>query len=328
MSAPHLNSLDLNLLRVLEALLEERSVTRASQRLGLTQSAVSHALNRLRYALGDELFLRGPDGMRATPHASEIAPGVLQGLRQLQAALAPSGFDPATTTRRFTIEAGAYICAVMLPQVVARLREEAPHAQLRIRNAGSNLIETMDAGRSDVAIGSFVRAPDRFAQAPLFDERLVWVIRADHPMAGRPLTMDGLCDLAHIIIAQVEDAEVVDGTVVDSGLERRAIWDDSAVRQALAAQGRQRVVAMTVPDSHSALSIVSRTDMVAFVPRRLALTFERFGLKLLDPPYPAPGSTIALLWRRDHDSAALAWLRALLLSTAAAMEGGAISAPP
>jgi DNA-binding transcriptional LysR family regulator len=316
MSEPHLHNLDLNLLRVFEALLEERSVTRAAQRLGLTQSAVSHALNRLRYALGDELFLRGPDGMRATPHASEIAPGVLRGLRQLQAALAPSGFDPATTTRRFTVEAGAYVCAVMLPEVVARLRLEAPNAELRIRNAGSNLVETLDAGRSDLAIGAYTRAPDRFEQTPLFEDRMVWVIRAGHPMAEQPLTMDRLVSLPQIIIAQVEDAEAVDGAVSDNGLERRAIWDDSALQQALAAQGKQRIVAVTAPDSHSALAIVSRTDMAAFVPRRLALAFEPFGVKLLDPPYPAPGAHLSLLWRRDQDSPALKWLRTLLITTA------------
>ena len=319
MSQTHLAGLDLNLLRVFEALLEERSVTRAAQRLGLTQSAVSHALNRLRYALGDELFVRGPDGMRATPHASEIAPGVLQGLRQLQAALAPADFDPATTTRRFTIEATAYIGAVMLPEVVARMRAEAPGAELRIRNAGANLVETLDAGRSDLAIGSFVRAPDRFEQATLFDERLVWVIRADHPMADEPLTMDRLVALPHIIVAQVEDAQAVDGAVVDSGLERRAVWDDSSVRQALAAQGKQRTVAMTAPDAHTALSIVSRTDMVAFAPRRLALSFAPFGLKLLEPPYPAPGANLSMIWRRDQDSAALTWLRTVLIATAEAM---------
>jgi DNA-binding transcriptional LysR family regulator len=319
MSQPHLNSLDLNLLRVFEALLEERSVTRGAQRLGLTQSAVSHALNRLRYALGDELFVRGPDGMRATAHAGEIAPGVLLGLRQLQAALAPQAFDPATTTRRFTIEAGPYVCAVLLPEVVARLRTEAPHAQLRIRNAGSTLVETLDAGRSDLAIGGFVRAPERFQHTPLFEERMVWVIRADHPMADQPLTMDALCDLPHILIVQAEEAQMVDGMITDNGLERRAIWDDSSVQQALAAQGKQRTVAVTVPDSHSALAIVSRTDMVAFVPRRLALGFEPFGVKLLDPPYPAPPSHLSLLWRRDHDSAALSWLRRLLIASAAAM---------
>src|SRR5579875_2760748 len=208
MSQPNLNSLDLNLLRVFEALLEERSATRAAQRLGLTQSAVSHALNRLRYALGDELFVRAPEGMRATPHASEIAPGVLTGLRQLQTALSPATFDPLTTERRFTLEAGAYVCSVIMPEVVARIRAAAPHSQIRIRNSGPNLVEALDSGRTDVAIGGFVRVPERFEQAALFEDRMVWAIRADHPLAGRPLTMDRLCELPHIIIAQMEDAEV------------------------------------------------------------------------------------------------------------------------
>ncbi len=318
MNTPHLNSLDLNLLRVFEALFEEGSVTRAAQRLALTQSAVSHALNRLRYTLGDELFVRAPDGMRPTPHAAEIAPGVLRGLRQLQGALAPVAFDPATTARRFTIEANSYVCEVMLPEVITRLRIEAPLTELRIRNAG-NPVESLDAGRADVAIGGFARIPEHCDRARLFDERMVWVLRTDHPMADQPLTMDGLCALPHIIIALTEDANVVDGSVIESGLERRVIWDDGSVQRALAAQGKARNVALTVPDSHSALSIVSRTDMVAFVPRRLAQAYARFGLKLLDSPYPTPGAEIFLLWRKDQDSAALAWLRALLITSAAAL---------
>ncbi len=317
MSQPHLNSLDLNLLRVFEALLEEGSVTRAAQKLGLTQSAVSHALNRLRYALGDELFVRAPDGMRATPHAAEIAPGVLRGLRQLQAALEPVDFDPSTSNRRFNLDAGAYACAVMLPEVLARMRVEAPHVELRIRNVGSDLADALDAGRADAAIGGYTRAPDRFVRTPLFEERLVWVMRADHPAADKPLSMEVLCALPHIIIAMAEDAQVVDGTVMDNGLERRVIWDDGSVQEALNAQGKQRLVALTVPDSHSALAIVSRTDMVAFVPRRLAMAFQPFGLKMQDPPYPARNGEICLLWRKDQDSAALAWLRSLLISTAA-----------
>jgi DNA-binding transcriptional LysR family regulator len=254
--------------------------------------------------------------MRATPHAVEVAPGVLAGLRQLQAALAPSSFDPGTTERRFVIEAGAYACAVLMPAVVARLRAAAPRAELRIRNTGAGLVEALDAGRADVAVASFVRAPERFGRATLFEERMAWAIRADHPMAHEPLTMDRLCEPPHIIIAQVEQAEVVDGTVVDGGLERRAIWDDGAVQRAFAAQGKQRPVALTAPDAHSALAIVSRTDMIAYVPRRLALAFEPLGVTLLEPPYPSPSNPMSLLWRRDHDSAALAWLRDLLISTA------------
>jgi DNA-binding transcriptional LysR family regulator len=111
--------------------------------------------------------------------------------------------------------------------------------------------------------------------------------------------------------------------VVDNGLERRVIWDDGSVQREMAAQGKQRIVALTVPDSHSALSIVSRTDMVAFVPRRLALAFQPFGLKLQDPPYPTLNGEISLVWRKDQDSAALSWLRSLLISTTAALQASA-----
>src|ERR1700732_1215728 len=104
----HHNNLDLNLLRVFEALMDERSATRAGGRLGLTQSAISHALNRLRHVLKDELFVRGPDGMQPTERAAEIAPRLRHGLAQLQLALAPSEFVPASTDRRFTITCTEY----------------------------------------------------------------------------------------------------------------------------------------------------------------------------------------------------------------------------
>src|SRR5580692_3248575 len=126
MSDIHFHTIDLNLLRLFDALVEERSVTRAGARLGVTQSAVSHALNRLRHILQDELFIRGPDGMRPTARAEEIAPRLRHGLNQLQQALAPTSFSPADTQRRFTIAAGAYIGTVLMPGVVARLRPAAP----------------------------------------------------------------------------------------------------------------------------------------------------------------------------------------------------------
>jgi len=115
MNTTHIRSLDLNLLRIFVALLEEGSVTRAGARLGLTQSAVSHALNRLRYGLQDDLFVRGPSGMQPTARAREIAPRVRQGLAQLQAALAPADFTPTVTDRRFVVSAGPYPSSVLLP---------------------------------------------------------------------------------------------------------------------------------------------------------------------------------------------------------------------
>ena len=138
-------SLDLNLMRVFDVLLEERSVTRAGARLGLSQSAVSHALNRLRYMLNDELFVRGPAGMQPTPRAVEMGPQVHAALNQLQAALAPSDFDPATSERRFAVVTGAYASAIL----VAASREPAGRGGAAVgtddRRAGAGRART--AGR-------------------------------------------------------------------------------------------------------------------------------------------------------------------------------------
>src|SRR3569623_925529 len=119
-------NMDLNLLRVFDAIFEVRSVTRTAERLGLTQSAISHALGRLRQAFGDPLFVRHPTGLQPTARAIEIAPGIREGLAQLQQALAPSPFDPATANRRFRINAGAYFCALLVPELIARARKLAP----------------------------------------------------------------------------------------------------------------------------------------------------------------------------------------------------------
>src|SRR4051812_30365405 len=134
---------DLNLLRVFDVLLEERNVTRAGARLGLTQSAVSHALNRLRYSLNDELFVRGPSGMQPTPRALEMGPQVHAALNQLQAALATPDFDPRPSERRFTVAAGVYACGVLAAPLVSRLAEEAPLSELAIVERSGDVAERL-----------------------------------------------------------------------------------------------------------------------------------------------------------------------------------------
>ena len=197
----HFHSLDLNLLRVFDTLIEERSVTRAGERLGLSQSAISHALNRLRYVLNDELFVRVADGMRPTPRASEIAPRLREGLLQLQLALGPTEFVPARTERRFTIACGEYVGTVLVPSFIARVRALAPNAELRIRPSNMGVTEALLAGRIDLAIGSFRRVPEPFVCETLFQETRVWVLSADHPAAGGELTLECLASLSHLIIS-------------------------------------------------------------------------------------------------------------------------------
>src|ERR1044071_8055217 len=190
MQSIHYSHLDLNLLRVFEALMEERSATRAGAQLGLTQSAISHALNRLRYVLKDELFVRGPDGMQPTERAAEIAPRLRQGLLQLQLALAPAACVPARSVRRSTIPCTEYGGAALMPALIARLRAEAPHASLTVLPSNMGVAETLRSGRADLDIGSFRRVPEWAASEPLLRENRVWVLRADHPAAGEELTLE------------------------------------------------------------------------------------------------------------------------------------------
>lgn len=316
----HFTSLDLNLLRVLDVLLEERSVTRAGARLGLTQSAVSHALNRLRFALNDELLLRGPSGMTPTPRALELGPQVHAALQQLQSALALSDFDPATTQRRFSVVAGAYACAVLVPLLVERLADLAPQAELVIAETPPDLLERLDARRVDFVIGGAVRAPERFGRETLIRESLAWVIRGEHPLAGRrEVDLAALVSVPHVVIgraASVLREEREDGP----GLVMRASWEDlGAFENALASVGLQRRVGVIVPDTYSALAVVSRSDMAALIPRRLAhLGVESGRLALIEPPYASPEVELALLYLRERLSEpAIAWMRGLLREIAA-----------
>jgi len=315
----HFSNLDLNLLRVFGALAEEGSVTRAGARLGLTQSAVSHALGRLRYALQDDLFVRGPDGMRPTARAQEIAPRLSEGLHRLELALAPAVFDPATTQRRFTIAASGYVCTVLMPEVVADLRQSAPGVELRLQTQGLSLGEDLQTGRVDIALGGFGRSDDRFAREPLLYETTVWVMRADHPAAADRQSVESLAAIPHVVVATAEEGRAVDGRVSEGGVERWVVLDDrGAFDEALAASGRRRTTGLTVQDIHSALAIVSRSDMVALLPRRMASAFAGlYGLKLFEPPYLAEAFALEALWRRDlSDSPALDWLRERLRSAA------------
>src|SRR5580704_14023423 len=264
----HFHSLDLNLLRVFDTLIEERSVTRTGERLGLSQSAISHALNRLRDVLHDELFVRMADGMRPTPRAAEMAPRLRKGLLQLQLALGPAEFLPELTERRFTIACGEYVGTVLMPGFIARLRALAPSAELRIRPSNMGVTEALLAGRIDLAIGSFRRVPEHFFCETLFQETRVWVLSADHPAARGELTLERLASLSHLIISATgEDEHAINGYVSDHGLERLVTRSEVGLLQgALAARGLRRVVGLTTPHIPAALAVVSQSDMAAPLP--------------------------------------------------------------
>jgi len=320
----HFASLDLNLLRVFAAIMDEGSVIRAAENLAVTPSTVSHALGRLRFALDDHLFVRTSDAMRPTPYAAEIGPKLRALLRQLEEALTPVRFAPKTTDRIFTITASAYTCAVFLPGLVARLRREAPRAQLRILSSDSKIADDLDQGHSDIAIGSFGRVPSRFESAPLLWDRMVWAIGKENAPARGRLTLARLAAMPHLVVAvRGEGARTVDGVLNEGGLERRMRRDDhDTLTRALRAKALTRTIGMTVPDARTALTSVVGTDMAALVPLRLARPIaKQLGLRLYVPPYSSHKAEIRALWSIERGrQLGVAWLRGLIADTAAKLD--------
>jgi DNA-binding transcriptional LysR family regulator len=318
----NLATLDLNLLRVFDALQEERSVTRAGLRLGLTQSAVSHALHRLREVLGDDLFNRTPEGMTPTIRAREIGPRLRAALVGLQDALIDTTFDPAEAENRFSIAADPHARFLLLPQVIARLRRLAPSIELRVKPGVAGVTDALDSNRLDLVIASYRRIPDRFASQDLLHERLVWALRTDHPAAQAPLTLETLARLPRLmrLVSDDDDDGDHDLPTAGRGLERRAIPDDDgALNRALAGVADRHTVRLTIPDNTTAMAVVGQSDLVALVTERLGRQFApHFGLALFDPPYESPTIPISMVWHRSHGAnPAAEWLRGLIATVAA-----------
>jgi DNA-binding transcriptional LysR family regulator len=310
-----MSEVDLNLLRVFDALLEERSVTRASQRLGLTQSAVSHALGRLRHHFADPLFVRVPSGMAPTARALEVGPRVHAALTQLRAALQPSRFDPAASDRRFVIASGAYGCAILVPPVAAALASRAPRAELLIRPPEPDVVEQLDGRRADFAFRVDTGAPERVAATPLFSEDLVWAVRPDHPLP-RNASLEALAAIPHVVISTRGPPAEARSTVAD------AAWESlRPFQEALAQRGLSQRIGVTVPDIYSAIAVTTRSDMATLAPRRLARMAESLGaLRLIEPPNETPGLRISLMVLRERLSEpALAWMHDLLVEVGIAV---------
>jgi DNA-binding transcriptional LysR family regulator len=243
----------------------------------------------------------------------------------MQLALAPFAFDPKTTERCFTIGASDYFSSLLVPEITARLRVEAPHAELRVRAIDDiDIVEELDAGRMDMVTGSFGRIPERFAQEPLYRDEMVWVLRADHPAAGKPLTLDLIARLPHLSIALAGNvSEAIDGFITQHGLERRVIaCNRGGVDKVLADQGLSRRNHVTVPHFLAAPRILMHSDLIAMMPRRLAARFTCvYPLTLIAPPHDCASFDVTALWHgRLGARADVTWFRTLLREVAGGLD--------
>ena len=309
MNTVHFKNLDLNLFRVFLTLMQHRSVSRAAEELALTPSAVSHALNRLRTALGDPLFERRGGGLVPTAFASEVAKQVRPALDQLRNATERFEFDPKTAEREFVVTAGSYSSMVILPSVLERIRHAAPGVRLRARRIEAHYVDDVEQGRVDMAIGVLGTANRRLEWKPLVSDTMVWVARKGHPFVRKPLTMDMLGRAGHVVIDKFID-------VFGEGYSemRRFLVEAPELRDASeAALDRTELKgggpAAFVADSAHALGIARGSDLVTLSLRRMAEVFSGGELQILDPPHPTPTVELGIMYHRSRPKdPGFAWL--------------------
>lgn len=318
-----LRQVDLNLLNVFDTVMRYRSVTQAAEHLALSPSAVSHALGRLRHALKDELFVRDERGMTPTPRALELAATVHDGLALLERALTTVPFAPAQSIRTFRIAAGDYACAFLLPALVARLRRVAPAVDLRIMPVNrTDVGRQLQTGAVDLVIGWFETLPEGLRRRHLLCESGALMVRAGHPLADGPLTLERVASFPHIVVELTGEEDIrTDGFYDDRGLIRR-VWMERLVLHTREQSSPAARVAVSVPHFTAIPFMLRDTDLVATLPARLAAWAVASGGLVALPPLLSPHTIdVEMVWhaRRDEDPG-LVWLIAEL---AAAVHGDA-----
>lgn len=295
---------DLNLLPIFVALMEERNVTRAAERVGMTQPALSNALSRLRLMLQDQLFIRERYGIQPTPVALELAPAIADALARLDdAVLGQQGFDPAKAERVFTIAPNGYVEFVLVPSIVARLQQVAPGIKLRLTPYGNDLVETgVVSGTTALVLGRIVDPPDNLVVQHLMDESLACAVRADHPTVGKAMTREQFEGLRHV-------------NIMPPGRMRAGLF------QALAQQQLKRDVAISVTNFFAVAEMVAVTDYCATLPSLICRRLKQDArLKILPAPVDLGTFPVEMAWHvRYRQDPAHRWLRGLIAEVVQAL---------
>jgi DNA-binding transcriptional LysR family regulator len=312
MTAPNFRSFDLNLLRIFDEVMSQRSLTKAAQRLSLTQPAVSNALRRLRETLGDDLVVRSGQGVEPTPRAMALWPPVREALAQLQQTLAPGEFDHATANNTFVLALADATAATLIPGLIEIIEREAAGISIRVvpltTRDPRRLIEE---GAADMAVGHFpavladltARAQGGgvvgFESRRLYDSSYVCVMRQGHPLAGTPLSLDDFCAARHMLVSF-------------SGRPY------GFIDEALASLGRERRVVLTVNQFFTAGRVVANSDLLTVLPKHFVpVTGIADALWQCPLPMEVPAVHVDALWRRQAaQPTAMEWLLQALARSA------------
>ncbi len=284
----NLQDIDLNLLRAFDAVLQERSVTGAAGRLGLTQPAVSNALARLRALFGDPLFVRTSVGMDATPFARELGEPVRQALAH------GPGFDPATSARAFRFYMSDLGQIEFLPPLIERAQRVAPGVRLEaIALEVEDIESALAAGSLDLAVGFLPGLGPPVRRLQLFRDPYVCLMRRNHPI--KTLSKKNFLGASHALVSYRGGHRVIEEALERAGLARR--------------------IALRVPHFTVVPMVLERTDLILVLPERVAKVFERQGrMKYLPAPVPIPPADVGVFWHERFDAdAGNRWLREQLL---------------
>jgi len=278
----NISAVNLNLFVAFDALFAEKNVTRAAKRIGVTQSALSNSLQRLRVLFGDPLFLRGPRGVTPTPRALELAVPIQRGLASLGAALAPPVFDPKTAERTFVIATSDYVQYVLLPPLLRALSEKAPGVRIEVRPWGLHEVPAWLAqGEADLMVGYYSDVPAMHVAEDLFTEEYACIARKNHPsMGGDRPSLQTWAKTPHVIVSERP------GSV-------------ASVDRALAKKKMARTIGIRVTHFLLVPEIVAKTNFVAALSSRVAKPFVRvLPLRTFTPPIKLSPSTIGQVWHQ------------------------------
>ncbi|PZQ17109.1 MAG: LysR family transcriptional regulator [Ancylobacter novellus] len=301
MTIDHINlsRMDLNLLVAFDALAREGSVTRAAARVGLGQSAMSHALGRLRAVFDDELFVRTPTGMKPTPRGAALVEPVRAALARIEAIVAPrEAFDPTTAEREFSVGLPDSTEVLLVPRLVAYLRAVAPGVRLLIRNVDRiRILQDLDDGRVDLGIGLFEEGAAHHKRRLLHRDNYLCVFNPALVGVEPPISLEDYVRLPHVLTSLVESAHGV-------------------VDVALAKLGLSRTIALTSPRFTAVPFVVREAPVIATMHSRVARFFAgSMGLAVSPAPVELPDFAISMIWHASYDDdPANRWLRETILT--------------
>lgn len=290
--------LDLNLLVVLEALLDRRNVTQAAKQVGLSQSALSSALGRLRSAFADPLFLRSAKGMLPTPRSLELEPELRLAMAGVRRVLTPGGFDPSTASLTFRIATGDYSELLLIPRLLELLTRRAPGVNISVVPIASNPISRLVDGSSDVVIAPFLAPSADVEIDSLFSDGFACAIRKGHPATRSRLTLHRFARLGHLLVSpEGEGLAYVDHILGNAALSRRVV--------------------LRVPHFSVAERLLTSSDLIATLPTRLVDQMAKASIAILKPPFETQTFDMKAAWhRRTLASPAHRWFRTVLAEAA------------